>query len=68
MRRAACIVKSLAPPTHIWHRSSMSEDSDIKAKQRSDRLREALRANLRRRKAMNDKGVVTGPSSPKPAD
>jgi metal-responsive CopG/Arc/MetJ family transcriptional regulator len=46
----------------------MSEDSDIKAKQRSDRLREALRANLRRRKAMNDKGIVTGPSSRKPAD
>jgi hypothetical protein len=29
----------------------MSSDSDIKQKQREARLREALRANLRRRKA-----------------
>jgi hypothetical protein len=43
----------------------MSEDSDIKAKQRSDRLREALRANLRRRKL---KPAAPDLSSPKPAD
>jgi hypothetical protein len=43
----------------------MSDDSDIKAKQRSDRLREALRANLRRRKA---KPAAPGLSSLKPAD
>jgi hypothetical protein len=43
----------------------MSEDSDIKAKQRADRLREALRANLRRRKL---KPAAPGPSFPKPTD
>jgi hypothetical protein len=65
MRRVADKVKPLALLHGIWHRAVMSDDSDIKQKQREARLREALRANLRRRKA---KPAGTESSSPKSAD
>jgi hypothetical protein len=65
MRRTGRYVKSLAPMHGFWHRFVMSEDSDTKAKARSDRLREALRANLRRRKA---KPPAPEASSPKSTD
>ena len=57
MRSAASNVKPLAPGDGIWHRFAMSDDSDIKQKQRAERLREALRANLRRRKMKVEKGT-----------
>lgn len=65
MRRVARYVKSLALFGGIWHRMQMSDDSEIKQKQRSERLREALRANLRRRKATTP---TPEPSYQKPAD
>jgi hypothetical protein len=58
MRSAASNVKSLALASSIWHRLAMSEQSDAQAKERSNRLRDALRANLRRRKGQ---GRVDGP-------
>ncbi len=68
MRSDGRNVKSLARGGRIWHRAAMSDDSDAKQKQRSERLREALRANLRRRKGMPGKPVAADPSCPKPAD
>jgi hypothetical protein len=68
MRSAGDIVKPLALPTCIWHRGVMSKDSDTKAQARSDRLRDALRANLRRRKLKADKPAVRERDRVPPAD
>jgi hypothetical protein len=68
MRSGGDIVKPLAPLTCIWHRGVMSKDSDTKAQARSDRLRDALRANLRRRKVKPDKHADLDPRPATPAD
>ena len=61
LRRLGLIVKRLASLTPIWHRASfpwvcirrtaVAKDAEDKERIKSERLREALRANLRRRKA-----------------
>ena len=51
MRRLRDIVKRLAPRSRIWHRPRMAKDAADKDRIKAERLREALRANLRRRKA-----------------
>ncbi len=51
MRSGAPIVKPLARVPHIWHRCCMAKDAADKERIKAERLREALRANLRRRKA-----------------
>ncbi len=68
MRSGGDIVKPLAPLTYIWHRGVMSKDSDTKAQARSDRLRDALRANLRRRKVKQDRPEAAGATQVTPAD
>lgn len=51
MRSLHIIVKPLARARVIWHRSTMAKDAADKERIKAERLREALRANLRRRKA-----------------
>ncbi len=51
MRSLHINVKPLAPPDAIWHRLIMAKDAADKERIKAERLREALRANLRRRKA-----------------
>lgn len=51
MRSLYVIVKLLAPAQAIWHRATMAKDAADKERIKAERLREALRANLRRRKA-----------------
>ncbi len=51
MRRLGVNVKRLACRTCIWHRVGMAKDAADKERIKAERLREALRANLRRRKA-----------------
>ena len=51
MRSAAAIVKPLARVIGIWHRAWVAKDAADKERIKAERLREALRANLRRRKA-----------------
>jgi hypothetical protein len=51
MRRLGVNVKRLACRTCIWHRVDMVKDAADKERIKAERLREALRANLRRRKA-----------------
>lgn len=46
----AALVKPLAPKLVLWHRHFMEKPVN---KSREERLAEALRANLRRRKAQN---------------
>jgi preprotein translocase subunit SecD len=65
MRRRGRYVKLLALAGGIWHRFGMSNAADEKQKERAERLREALRANLRRRKVRE---VPAKASSPKSAD
>lgn len=60
MRRLGRNVKRLAPRGSIWHRLDMGKSIADQQKAKADRLREALRANLRRRK---EQGRV-----PKPVD
>ena len=50
MRRCAALVKPLASNNQLWHRHFMEKSP---AKSREERLAEALRANLRRRKAQS---------------
>lgn len=50
MRRLRDIVKLLASGPAIWHRRGMAKDIADKERIKAERLREALRANLRRRK------------------
>ncbi len=50
MRRLGVNVKRLAYSTCIWHRVGMAKDAADKERIKAERLREALRANLRRRK------------------
>jgi hypothetical protein len=54
MRRLRIIVKRLASAPAIWHRPVMAKDMADKERIKAERLREALRANLRRRKAKPD--------------
>lgn len=51
MRRLDLVVKRLARYQRIWHRRTMAKDQEHKERIKAERLREALRANLRRRKA-----------------
>lgn len=51
MRSLHIIVKPLAPSLTIWHRLTMAKDVADRERIKAERLREALRANLRRRKA-----------------
>ena len=51
MRSGGAIVKPLARVMGIWHRASMVKDAADKERIKAERLRKALRANLRRRKA-----------------
>lgn len=50
MRSLFLIVKLVASAPAIWHRSNMAKDAADKERIKAERLREALRANLRRRK------------------
>jgi hypothetical protein len=50
MRMCAALVKPLARFTALWHLPGMKKPED---KSREERLAEALRANLRRRKMQN---------------
>lgn len=50
MRRLGRNVKRLARCRRIWHRLPMGKSIADEQKAKADRLREALRANLRRRK------------------
>ncbi len=65
MRTDAGNVKQLAPCHRLWHGSDMKKPKPVS---KEDRLAEALRANLRRRKS----GSVTPdrpiPNFQKPAD
>ncbi len=51
MRSAGAIVKPLAHLRQFWHRLNMAKDAADKERIKAERLGEALRANLRRRKA-----------------
>jgi hypothetical protein len=51
MRTLWIIVKRLASAAAIWHPPAMAKDMADKERIKAERLREALRANLRRRKA-----------------
>lgn len=55
MRRLGPNVKRLARGGRIWHRTGMAKDAADKERIKAERLRAALRANLRRRKAPNRK-------------
>jgi alkylated DNA nucleotide flippase Atl1 len=68
MRRVGLIVKRLARPRCIWHRVVMAKDAEDKERIKAERLREALRANLRRRKGQGVKHPGPDPSYPKSAD
>jgi hypothetical protein len=50
MRSLHINVKPLARAQAIWHRWTMAKDAADKERIKAERLREALRANLRRRK------------------
>ena len=59
-------VKPLAPPEAIWHRLTMAKDAADKERIKAERLREALRANLRRRKApgtAKNNGAIEDPAT-----
>ena len=68
MLSGASLVKPLAPNTVLWHRHFMEKAGN---KSREERLAEALRANLRRRKAQNSDARASKPAdsnSPKSTD
>jgi hypothetical protein len=50
MLSSAALVKPLAPNPLLWHRHFMTKSDNMS---REERLAEALRANLRRRKAQD---------------
>ena len=54
MRSLRIVVKRLAPALHICHPVVMAKDAADKDRIKAERLREALRANLRRRKGQPD--------------
>lgn len=68
MRREWPLVKSLARIGCIWQRWIMEKKSEKKQNDREARLREALRTNLRRRKAPGGSVSESVSNSPKPAD
>ena len=68
MRRDWLNVKSLAWIGSIWQRWTMEKKLDKKQIEREARLREALRTNLRRRKAPGGSVSDSKPNYPKPAD
>jgi hypothetical protein len=65
MRRDAANVKQLAPRHGLWHGRDMKKPKPVS---KEDRLAEALRANLRRRKSGGAAPQRPIPSCPKPAD
>jgi hypothetical protein len=68
MLRRAALVNPLARRFGLWHRHFMQKTEN---KSREERLADALRANLRRRKAnTSDSGRANAdrPSSPKSVD
>lgn len=58
MRRLGRNVKRLARNCSIWHRAAMAKDAADKERIKAERLRAALRANLRRRKEQAGKPVT----------
>jgi hypothetical protein len=68
MRSGGRIVKPLAPPKPIWHRSIMADKADGANNERAERLRAALRDNLRRRKGKAPPAPEPRANSPKPED
>ena len=66
MRSQRLLVKRLACGARIWHRQRMAKDAADKERIKAERLREALRANLRRRKAPSSKPVNGQNESNKP--
>lgn len=68
MRRVGLNVKPLARCVGIWHRAIMSKESDQRQKERAERLRAALRNNLRRRKAAGNSRMDTAVDDPKSQD
>ena len=61
MRSLTHVVKRLARAKRIWQVAPMAKDAADKDRIKAERLREALRANLRRRK------TKTGPAALEPA-
>ncbi len=66
MRSQRLLVKRLAPCSRIWHRLVMAKDAADKERIKAERLREALRANLRRRKGQSPKPTTGQNESAKP--
>ena len=64
MRRDAGNVKQLAPRHWLWHGSDMKKPKPVS---KEDRLAEALRANLRRRKSGGAAPDVPKSNCQKPA-
>ena len=69
MRSCVALVKPLASISLLWHRDKMAKSEN---KSREDRLAEALRANLRRRKGSevnkNPAAAVTKIKAVEPTD
>jgi hypothetical protein len=68
MLSGTSLVKPLAPNSFLWHRHFMEKAGN---KSRDERLAEALRANLRRRKAQTSDSRPSKPgdsNSPKSTD
>ena len=57
MRSLTDVVKRLALPACFWQRTCMAKDAADKERIKAERLREALRANLRRRKTKPESQV-----------
>ena len=66
MRSQRLLVKRLARKVRIWQRLRMAKDAADKDRIKAERLREALRANLRRRKAPSAKPTNGPNESSKP--
>ena len=66
MRSQRLLVKRLARVACIWHPLRMAKDAADKERIKAERLREALRANLRRRKAPSAKPTNGKNESRKP--
>jgi hypothetical protein len=74
MRRLGLNVKRLAWRLAIWHRAAqrqravrrtaLAKDAEDKERIKAERLREALRANLRRRKAKPPAAVAQDVAAP----
>jgi hypothetical protein len=63
MRRLAHVVKQLASAARFCHFSRMAKDTNDKERIKAERLRAALRANLRRRKAKPDAALAATPTT-----